>query len=368
MNFRTRASGWLVAAALTAMGSAQIATAQAIPDPATVLAKPISAEDAEKLRPIAPELHDAARMALFYSTLMGNITEESVRASRKSGNMGPPPPAFHADIPVVEQMIPVAPGHPDVKLYVINAREGASRGGVLHTHGGGYILGTAATDVRRLQEWARELDAVIVSVEYRLAPETTYQGSIEDNYAGLRWMHSNAAKLGLDPKRIAVMGESAGGGHAALLALTARDRGEVPVAFQLLVYPMLDDRTGGAVKMPAHIATVGWSASENQVGWKAFLGQEPGTDSVPAAAVPARVQSLAGLPPAFIAVGGVDLFVSEDIEYARRLNEAGVPTELLVIPAAYHGFDAMAPESPQAQQFNKAKIEALRRAFATPAK
>jgi acetyl esterase/lipase len=368
MNFRNRASSWLVAAALTAMGSAQIAEAQPLPDPAAVLAAPLSAEDAEKLRPIAPELRDAARMAIFYSTLMGSITEESVRASRSSGNMGPPAPELHADVPVVEQMIPGAPGAPQVKLFVINAREGASRGGVLHTHGGGYILGTAATDVRRLQEMARELDSVIVSVEYRLAPETTYKGSIEDNYAGLRWMHSNAAKLGLDPKRIAVMGESAGGGHAALLALTARDRGEVPVAFQLLVYPMLDDRTGGVVKMPSHIATVGWSASENQVGWKAFLGQQPGTDSVPAAAVPARVESLAGLPPAFIAVGGVDLFVSEDIEYARRLNEAGVPTELLVIPAAYHGFDAMAPESPQAKQFNQAKVDALRRAFATPAK
>jgi acetyl esterase/lipase len=368
MKFRNRASAWLVAAALTAVGSAQIATAQPLPDPATVLAAPLSAEDAEKLRPIAPELRDAARMAMFYSTLMGEMTEESVRASRKNGNMGPPAPPLHADIPVTEQMIPGAPGAPKVKLYVINAREGASRGGILHTHGGGYILGTAATDVRRLQELARELDCVIVSVEYRLAPETTYAGSIEDNYAGLRWLHSNAAKLGLDTKRIAVMGESAGGGHAALLALTARDRGEVPVAFQSLIYPMLDDRTGGAVKMPAHIATVGWSAEQNQLGWKAFLGQEPGTDSVPTVAIPARAASLAGLPPAFIAVGGVDLFVSEDIEYARRLNEAGVPTELLVVPEAYHGFDAMAPESPQAQQFNKARIEALRRAFAVTAK
>ncbi|MCW2382975.1 MULTISPECIES: alpha/beta hydrolase [unclassified Sphingobium] len=368
MKFLNRSSAWLVAALLATTGPAHMASAQPLPDPAAVAAAPLSAEDAAKLAPVAPELHGAARMALYYSTLMGQMTEDSVRASRKSGNMGPPPPPHHRDVPVVEQMIPGAAGAPQVKLYVINAQQGAWRGGILHTHGGGYILGTAATDVRRLQEMAKELNVVIVSVEYRLAPETTYAGSIEDNYAGLRWMHDNAAKLGLDPKRIAVMGESAGGGHAALLALTARDRGEIPVAFQVLIYPMLDDRTGGVVKVPSHIATVGWDAQQNQLGWKAFLGQQPGTNKVPATAVPARAASLKGLPPAFIAVGGVDLFVSEDIDYARRLTEAGVPTELLVVPSAYHGFDAMAPDSPQAKQFNKARIEALRRALATPEK
>lgn len=325
----------------------------------------LSAEDEAKLAPIAPELRAGARMAIGFSKMMGTIDEAMVLASRKRGG-GPPVPPRHADIPVVEKMIPGPAGAPQVKLFMINARAGASRPGILHTHGGGYIIGTAATDVRRLQEMARELDAVIVSVEYRLAPETTYEGSIEDNYAGLRWMYQSAAELGLDRSRIAVTGESAGGGHAALLAITARDRGEIPIAFQALVYPMLDDRTGGAVKLPAHIATVGWSASENQYGWKAFLGQAPGTDKVPARAVPARTRNLAGLPPAFIQVGGVDLFVSEDIDYARRLNEAGVPTELQVIPGAYHGFDQLSADSPQARQFTRAKIEALRRALARP--
>ena len=327
----------------------------------------LTAEDEAKLEPIAPELRAGARMALGFSKMMGTINEKMVLESRKRGG-GPPVPPRHADVPMTEQMIPGPNGGPQVKLFVINAKPGTSRPGIVHTHGGGYILGTAATDVRRLQEMARELDAVIVSVEYRLAPETTFEGSIEDNYAGLRWMVANAATLGLDRSRIAVTGESAGGGHAALLAITARDRGEIPIAFQALVYPMLDDRTGGAVKMPAHIATVGWSGSENQYGWKAFLGQEPGTDTVPARAVPARTPSLAGLPPAFIQVGGVDLFVSEDIDYARRLNEAGVPTELQVIPGAYHGFDQLSADSPQARQFTRAKVKALRRAFARPTK
>ncbi|MEO9132237.1 MAG: alpha/beta hydrolase [Sphingomonas sp.] len=325
---------------------------------------PLTPEEEAKLRPIAPELRAPARMAMGFSKMMGTINEAMVLASRKNGRGGPPLVPPLPDVPVVEQMIPGANHAPDIKLYVINAKAGTSRPGILHTHGGGFILGTAATDVRRLQALARELDCVIVSVEYRLAPETDYTGSIEDNYAGLSWMYHNAAQLGLDRSRIAVTGESAGGGHAALLAITARDRGEIPILFQALVYPMLDDRTGGVVKEPAHIATVGWSASENQYGWRAFLRQQPGTAEVPVRAVPARTKSLAGLPPTFIEVGGVDLFVGEDIDYARRLNEAGVPTELLVVPGAFHGFDGLAPDSPQAQQFTHAKVEALRRAFA----
>jgi len=334
--------------------------------PAPPAPPPLTAADEAKLRPIAPVLQAAARMAMGFSKMMGTIDEKMVLASRKQGGGGPPPAPRLADVPVTEQMIPGPRGAPQIKLFVINAKAGTSRPGILHTHGGGFILGTAAGDVRRLQEMARELDCVIVSVEYRLAPETTYEGSIEDNYTGLKWMYDNAAQLGLDRTRIAVTGESAGGGHAALLALTARDRGQIPILFQALVYPMLDDRTGGAAKVPAHIATVGWSASENQYGWRAFLGQQPGTANVPARAVPARAKNLAGLPPAFIQVGGVDLFVSEDIDYARRLNEAGVPTELQVIPGAFHGFDQIVPNSPQAEQFRRARIEAFRRAFAKP--
>lgn len=370
MTIRLKAIGGVALLALALAPAAAQTQAEAhakAAAPSAMTLPPLTAEDEAKLQPIAPELQAAARMAMGFSKMMGNIDEAMVLASRKHG-AGPPAPERLADIPVMEQMIAGPKGAPQVKLFVINAKAGASRPGILHTHGGGYILGTAATDVRRLQELARELDAVIVSVEYRLAPETTYEGSIEDNYAGLRWMYDQAAQIGLDRSRIALTGESAGGGHAALLAITARDRGEIPILFQALVYPMLDDRTGGAVKVPAHIATLGWRAPENQYGWRAFLGQAPGTATVPARAVPARTPSLAGLPPAFIQVGGVDLFVSEDIDYARRLNEAGVPTELQVIPAAFHGFDQLAPDSPQARQFRQARVEALRRAFARPGK
>jgi acetyl esterase/lipase len=210
---------------------------------------------------------------------------------------------------------------------------------------------------------AQELDCIIVSVEYRLAPETTYVGSVEDNYAGLKWMYKNAGALGLDPARIAIMGESAGGGHAARLAITARDRGEVPIVLQSLIYPMLDDRTGSTRQVPSPIGTVGWSADANQYGWKAFLGQKPGGPDVPAAGVPARVKDLSGLAPAFIGVGAIDLFVHEDVEYANRLIESLVPTELLVIPGAFHGFDRVATDTYPAKQFTSAKLNALRRAF-----
>jgi acetyl esterase/lipase len=254
-------------------------------------------------------------------------------------------------------------GAPDVQVYVINAVAGMSRPAILHTHGGGYVSGAAANSLHDLQELAVALDCVIVTVDYRLAPETRFPGSLEDNYAALRWLHVNAEELGADRKRIAVMGESAGGGHAAILAIAARDRGEVPLAFQSLIYPMLDDRTGSSRSMPAHVGQYIWTAGSNRFGWESFLGRRPGGSSAPTGAVPARLQNLAGLPPAFIGVGGIDLFVYEDIEYAQRLIAAGVATELQVVPGAFHGFDAIAKDTSLSRQFTAAKIEALRRAF-----
>jgi acetyl esterase/lipase len=254
-----------------------------------------------------------------------------------------------------------------VTVYLINAGKGRSRPAILHMHGGGYFLGSARSGIPVLKALAAELDCTIATVDYRLAPETRYTGSLEDNYAGLRWMYRNAAELGIDPKRIAVMGESAGGGHAALLALAARDRGEVPLCLQVLIYPMLDDRTGSSRAPGKNIGTILWTAEANRFGWEAFLGRKPGGPAVPTAGVPARVTNLAGLAPAFIGVGGIDLFVEEDVDYARRLISSGVPTELLVVPGAFHGFDIMASNTNVGKRFNAAKVNALRQAFATAA-
>jgi acetyl esterase/lipase len=318
---------------------------------------------ADPLAHVAPELRPAARQMLSMGQLP-ELTEATLAKIRA----GAPPMTqpVRSDIPVSRQMVPVRPGWPEVAVYVVNARPGTNRPAILHTHGGGFILGSAKSEVPRLQAFAADLDCTIVSVEYQLAPEARYTTSIEQNYAGLRWLHQQAATLGIDRARIAVMGESAGGGHAALLAFTARDRGEVPLLFQLLVYPMLDDRTGSSHQLPPFFGSVGWSPAANKFGWRAFLGMEPGGAKVPAAAVPARRADLTGLPPAFIGVGGIDLFASEDIDFGRRLLEAGVPAEIMVVPGAFHGFDAAAADTSLAKDFNAAKMKALRRAFASP--
>jgi acetyl esterase/lipase len=263
---------------------------------------------------------------------------------------------------LVERRVIAGPHRTKLVIYIVNARAGTSRPAILHTHGGGFVGGSAKAEVCNQQDLAAALDAVSVTVEYRLAPETGWRGSVADNYAALRWLHANAADLGVDPNRIAVMGESAGGGHAALLGIEARNRGEVPLALQLLIYPMLDDRTGSSRRTSEHHGMI-WSPASNRFGWSSFLGMTPGGRKVPAAAVPARVADLAGLPPTFIAVGALDLFVAEDIEYARRLIAAGVPTELHVIPGAVHGFEEFSPDASLVKHYHALKLNALRRAF-----
>jgi acetyl esterase/lipase len=270
--------------------------------------------------------------------------------------LGPPPlskPGW------TEQTIAGPRGAPGVRIYVINARaDGAPRPAILHIHGGGFVAGSPLSSIRSVQEVALALDCVVVSVDYRLAPETRFPGALEDNYAALQWLHANAAQLGADKSRIAVLGESAGGGHAAMLAIAARDRGEIPLAYQALIYPMLDDRTGSTRKTPPYQGALIWTPESNRFGWTSLLGVPAGSAQVPYGSVPARVEDLRGLPPAFIGVGSIDLFVDEDIEYARRLADAGIPVTLDVVPGAFHGFDAI-PGSSLAKPFKAALVRAI---------
>jgi len=201
-------------------------------------------------------------------------------------------------------------------------------------HGGGYVLGSYDMDDAKFDRYCPGFPCVGVSVEYRLAPETPYPGPLDDCYTGLRWTRDHAAELGIDPDHIGIAGVSAGGGLAAALALLARDRGEVPVAFQLLECPMLDDRQTTSSSRLEGLPI--WSRESNRFGWQSYLGDLYGGD-VPAYAAPARATDLTGLPPALVIVGGADGFRDEDIEYALRLNQAGVPTELHVLPGAPHG-------------------------------
>ncbi len=250
---------------------------------------------------------------------------------------------------------------PPVAAYLANPQPGRSGPAILHMHGGGFTASTALQSLPEVQRTAIALDCPILTVEYRLAPETIWEGSLGDNYSALIWLHEHAAQIGVDRQRIAVMGESAGGGHAALLAIAARDRGEVPIAFQCLTYPMLDDRTGTSRKLAEHLGYYGWNSETNYFGWRAFLGCEPGGDDVPVAAVPARQQDLLKLPPTWIGVGGLDLFVEENLAYAAGLNHAGVSVEALVLPGAFHGSDSFVREADISRRFRAARLDALRR-------
>jgi acetyl esterase/lipase len=277
---------------------------------------------------------------------------------------GMPPSPAPAPQPV-ERHIPGPPGAPEVRLWVVDpAPSEKGKPVLLHMHGGGFMM-TDPTLMPHLQQIATDCHCVVVSVDYRLAPETRYPGSLEDNYAALQWVHAHAEELGIDRSRIAVGGESAGGYHAASLAIHARDRNEVPIVFQLLVYPALDDRTGSTRPAPPAVGHFMWTASANRLAWSSLLGVPAGSSSVPDAAVPARVASVAGLPPAWIGVGALDLFVEEDMDYARRLVHAGVATQLLVVPGAFHGFDLVAPDAAASRQFSASWKTALRKAFAT---
>jgi triacylglycerol lipase len=270
-----------------------------------------------------------------------------------------------AEVTVAEHTVPGPPGSPDVRVYVYTPPgPKTARPALLHIHGGGFILGDAAMMTPLSQVRARALDCVVVSVDYRLAPETPYPGPVEDCYAGLSWMVAHAAELGIDPTRIAVGGESAGGGLSAALCLLARDRGGPAVAFQFLIYPMLDHRTATPAD-PYRNGFAGefaWTQPSNRFGWKAMLGDIDPAGQVPGTCSPSRAMTLAGLPPTFIAVGALDLFVDEDVDYATRLMREGVPTELHVYPGAFHAFDAIAA-APVAIQFQEDCARALNRAF-----
>lgn len=317
---------------------------------------PVAASGIDAASLIHPELRGVARVVQNMQVKEWNL--DSLHEARGKEK----PSAVLPGVPVKEMRIPVGGAAPDLTIFVVNAKPGTSRPGILYMHGGGFISGRAAGDIKFLQEFTQSLDCTIVSVDYRLAPETTWRGSVEDNYAGLKWLHDHAEELGVDRAKMAVMGGSAGGGHAALLAIAARDRGEVKLVFQSLTYPMLDDRTGSSRAVPSHIGTILWTPQGNRFGWESFLGMAPGGRDVPVAAVPARTANLGGLPPAWIGVGALDLFVDEDIEYARRLVNAGVATEMVVVPGAFHAFD-FAPGVKVSQRFAAARIEALRQAF-----
>ncbi|MGJ6961615.1 alpha/beta hydrolase [Streptosporangium sp. G11] len=227
----------------------------------------------------------------------------------------------------------------------------------VYFHGGGMILGHVGLFDGSVSRYVSASGTPILSVDYRLAPEHPYPAPVEDAYAALVWLHEHAADLGVDPTRIGVFGDSAGGGLAAAVSILARDRKGPAIARQILVMPMLDDRT--LTPDPQLAPFVLWSWDDNRTGWQALLGDTAAGPDTPAYAAPARVVDPAGLPPAYIEVGQLDIFRDEDLTYALRLGQAGVPVEFHLHPGVPHEFESIAFTSEVARRVIADRVRAL---------
>lgn len=293
-------------------------------------------------------------MAYVPLTINARTLTLSRRAAAPSADLG--------DVALDVRVLPAEAGLAGVEVRVYDpAGRADGSPAVLYIHGGGYVIGTAAGDDAVCADLARRLGALVVSVDYRLAPEHPFPAPHEDCLRALRWLHAEAVALRIDTSRVAVSGESAGGGLAAGLVQRAVDDG-LPVCFQHLVYPMLDDRTVQRAEAEGGWNAV-WTPASNRFGWRSYLGHEPGLPATLPYAVPARRESLEGMPPTWIGVGSVDLFHDEDVAYAEALRAAGVDCELHVVPGMYHAGQRFAAEAPAAQEFERSSFDSLARAL-----
>jgi len=304
------------------------------------------------------------REALKAMPVMDGFAFDNLPAMREQRNAQVALLELSVQVERTTYTVPGPPGAPDVQVRVHRPKDATGDLPCLYfMHGGGYVFGTFLMDDLRFDRVCPALNCMGVSVEYRLAPETPYPGPLEDCYAGLKWVYENASRLGIDRSRLGIGGASAGGGLAAGLALLARDRGEVALAFQLLIYPMIDDRmVNASAKWEVPI----WTPRSNDAGWRAYLGDYFGGD-VPPYAAATRATDLAGLPPAYVMVGALDAFLDEDVEYAMRLTRSGVPTELHVYPGGPHGFDGLLPGTQLARRARKDIDDWLARVMAPAA-
>jgi acetyl esterase/lipase len=316
--------------------------------------------------PFDPEL--AAALAAVAGQTPRVFTLDQIPALRQADRGIPP--VSDAELSkggafeITERQVPGPLGAPEISLLICRpAGTSAPTAGIYHVHGGGMIIGNNRTGLPQILECAADLRAAVISVEYRLAPETPYPGPVEDCYAGLAWTAAHAGELGIDPNRIIVAGASAGGGLAAAVALLARDRGGPALAAQLLMRPMLDDRND--TLSSRQMAGLGiWDRAANETGWAALLGAARGGPDVSPYAAPARATDLSGLPPAFIDVGSAETFRDEAVTYATRIWHAGGVAELHVWPGGFHGFGLLAPQAVLSRESAAAQLNWLRRILA----
>ena len=307
-----------------------------------------------ELSKIHPEFQQAAKMSPRFNFSKKNLWLINLLMSAM------PAPKIPEDILVENLTIPGQAERTKIRLRIYKPKNIVAPTPVLiWMHGGGYVLGKPEQDDGSCAQYVRELGIKVVSVDYRCAPKHPFPAGLEDCYSALEWVESHSEELGIDTNRIAIGGASAGGGLAAALIQLAHDRQEIAPVFQLLIYPMLDDRTVLRTDIDDS-NNVTWSQKSNRFGWESYLGKPCGAEDVPAYSVPARREDLSGLPPAWIGVGSLDVFYDEDAAYAQRLKECGIECEMDIIPGAFHGFDVFDPKLSIVQDFRKSQISALK--------
>ena len=304
---------------------------------------------------IDPEL--VPGLELFPEFDLTHETLDPIRQAMANTEMAKAPLPIEAEIRIID-----GPDDP-IKVYWFDPKPGASdRPALLHIHGGGMVMGSLRQMQAGPASLASNLGFPVASVEYRLAPETPFPGPQEDCFAALVWLAENAGQLGINPGRFGICGESAGGGLAAAVAQIARDRGGPGLAGQFLTYPMLDHRTGSP-DCPYRNRTTGefvWTRQANQFGWSAMRGGYAPVDHRKGWFSPSLADDLAGLPPTWIGVGALDLFLDEDLDYARRLTDAGVAIELHCYPGTYHGFNVV-PDARVTKAYGRDLLSAIGR-------
>ncbi len=307
---------------------------------------------------VDPELRDALALWPVAPLTANSLTQRRANLLKVIGAVPKPDlPDITADEIRVESAFGAMP------IRVLTYRPGKSDNPlptIVHIHGGGFVAGAPEMKDVENRLLASDLRCAIYSVDYRLAPEAPHPAPLEDIYSVFAWLHEHAGQLGLDPARIGIKGESGGGGFAAAAVLYARDHQGPKFAFQHLIYPMIDDRTAVRKDLHPHVGEFVWTQQHNYFGWRSLLGREPGSADISPYAAASRAADLSGLPPTYISVGGLDLFLEENMTYADRLSRAGVPVEFHMYPRAYHGF-YQATNARVTKQAERDNREALRR-------